>query len=154
MRVQLTSPLGGELLLGRSLREHVSAIEVPRGAYVVLDDAVPLLPSSFVADLVARVRAARLPHAGVRPVTDTVKVLHDGLVGETLDRSALWQLAAPVVLPAPREVPASLAELVAGLTDVVYVEAPPLARRVGDLSDLRLLEALARSQPAPRPPGR
>ena len=129
---------------------HTSTIE---GAFVVLDEAVPLVPSEFVDDLVERVRATGRPHAGVRPVTDTVKLLRDGLVGETLDRSGLWQLAAPVVLPRPVLLPGTLVELVGGLADVVYVEAPPLARRVGDASDLTLLEALAAAPPVPRPPG-
>jgi 2-C-methyl-D-erythritol 4-phosphate cytidylyltransferase len=154
MRVLLTSPLDGELLLGRTLREHVTDLTVPEGAGVVLDAAVPLVPDWFVADLVERTRASGRPHAGVRPVTDTVKVMREGLVGETLDRSELWQLAAPVVLPAPIEVPPTMLELVGSLAGVVFIEAPPLARRVSDLSDLRLLEALAEgSQPGLRPPG-
>ena len=116
---------------------------MPTGAYVVLDPLCPLVPSSFVADLVGRVRTTGAPHAGVRPVTDTVKVMHEGVVGGTLDRESLLQLASPVVLTGPREVPDTLAELVASLDEVVFVEAPALARRITDLSDLRLLEALA-----------
>ncbi len=93
------------------------------GAFVVHDPAVPLVPEEFVTDLVELVRATGRPHVGVRPVTDTVKVLHDGLVGETLDRSGLWQLTGPVVLPAEVPLPATLTELVESLPDAVYVEA-------------------------------
>src|SRR5687767_4135159 len=125
MRVLLTSPLDDELLLGRTLRDHVASVEVPPGAVVVLDPLCPLVPSVFVADLVGRVVATGLPHAGVRPVTDTAKGLHSGLVGETLDRESLFQLASPVVLPSRVQVPATLAELVDELDEVVFVEAPP-----------------------------
>ena len=88
---------------------------------------------------------------GVRPVTDTVKVVADGVVGETVDRDGLVTVASPVVLPA--SVVASLpglpstdfVELVAALRrrfPVELVEAPPSARRVGSLEDVRVLEAL------------
>lgn len=139
----LTSELDDELLLGRTLREHVESIEVPPGAYVVLDPLCPLVPADFVAALVERVAATGVPHVGVRPVTDTVKALHDGLVGATLDRDSLRRLASPLVLPEATRAEGSLAELVASLPEVVMVEAPPLARRVGDRSDIELLEALA-----------
>ncbi|HSV41683.1 MAG TPA: 2-C-methyl-D-erythritol 4-phosphate cytidylyltransferase [Nocardioidaceae bacterium] len=146
MRHVLTSDLDDELLLGRTLREHVSSIpDIAGGAYVVLDPLCPLVPVDFVADLVARVVDTGVAHVGVRPVTDTVKVMHDGLVGGTVDRAALVQLAAPVVLPEPVEVAGTLAELVATLDEVVLVEAPALARRIGDRSDLELLAALAQS---------
>ena len=142
MRYLLTSDLDDELLLGRTLREHVEAIAVPEGAYVILDPLCPLVPSDFVAELAARVAATGVAHVGVRPVTDTVKALHDGLVGATLDRDSMRQLAAPLVLPAWTDIEGSLAALVAALPEVVLVEAPPLARRVGDRSDIELLEAL------------
>ena len=124
------------------MREHVSDLPVPSGAYVVLDPLCPLVPAGFVAELVDLVRQTGRPHAGVRPVTDTVKVLHEGFVGKTLARDDLRQLASPVVLPEPRVIPPTLVELVAGLTEVVFVDAPPLARRVTDRSDLRVLEQL------------
>ena len=132
----------------------MGAIAVPEDAYVVLDPLCPLVPGEFVAELVDRVRATGRPHAGVRPVTDTVKTMRGGLVGETVDRESLLQLAAPVVLPGPVQVPDTLIELVASLAEVVFVEAPPLARRVSDVSDVRLLEALAEASPREsRPPG-
>lgn len=145
MRVVLSSGLDDELLLGKSLRAHVDEIAVPDGAWVVLDPRCPLVPEAFVAELVARVTQTGLPHVGVRPVTDTVKVLADGVVGETLDRDALRCLAAPLVLASEPPSTGSMAELVASLEGVVLVEAPPLARRVGDRSEIRLLEALART---------
>lgn len=143
MRIVLVSELDDEMLLGRTLREHALAVPVPDGAYVVLDPAVPLVPAEFVADLVERVGRTGRPHAGVRPVTDTVKAMQDTLVGGTVDRDGLWQLSAPVVLAAPHEVSGSLVDLVAALKDVQLVEAPALARRVSDLSEIALLEGLA-----------
>ena len=90
---------------------------------------------------------------GVRPVTDTVKVVDDGVVGETLDRDRLVTIVSPVVLP-PAVVAAldglpttDFVALVAGLRrryPVELVEAPATARRVGSEEDLRVLEALTR----------
>ena len=40
--------------------------------------------------------------AGVRPVTDTVKVLHGDTLGDTVDREALARVVSPVVVPADR----------------------------------------------------
>ena len=86
------------------------------------------------------------------PVTDTVKVVADGLVGRTLDRSALVAVASPLVLPAalvaslPRRPSSDLARAVADLTasghTVETVPAPPEARRVSSPDDVRLLAAL------------
>ena len=85
--------------------------------------------------------------------TDTIKVVHDARVGETLDRDALLTVTSPVVLPV--EVVAALdglpsedfVELVAALAQrfaVVTLEAPPAGRRVSSLDDVRVLEALTR----------
>jgi 2-C-methyl-D-erythritol 4-phosphate cytidylyltransferase len=80
-----------------------------------------------------------------------VKVVADGLVGETVDRGALVAVASPIVLP-PGVVDAldglptdDFVELVADLRrrfPVELVEAPPSARRVGSPDDLAVLEAL------------
>ncbi|CAI9403661.1 2-C-methyl-D-erythritol 4-phosphate cytidylyltransferase [Nocardioides sp. T2.26MG-1] len=135
--------------------------------FVVHDPLCPMTPPEFVAACVARA----LEHAGVvvgvRPVTDTVKVVADGVVGETVDRDALVSVASPVVLPP--EVVADLealpshdlVELVAALRGrypVELVEAPPAARRIGSEEDLRVLEALTAGdrpvdQPGPGPRG-
>ena len=95
---------------------------------------------------------------GVRPVTDTVKELHDGHVGATHDRAGLLQVVSPVVLPAAvvaalDGVPTTdFAELVAALAErfpVETLEAPAEARRVADDADLRVLEALTAPRRAP-----
>ena len=88
---------------------------------------------------------------GVRPVTDTVKVVDDGVVGETVDRETLRAVASPIVLP-PAVVAAlgslpslDFAELVTALAErfpIDYVEAPASARRVTGLEDVEVLAAL------------
>lgn len=87
----------------------------------------------------------------VRPVTDTVKQVDDGVVGATLDRDDLLHVCSPVVLPAavvaalPALPTTDLADLVAALRadhEVLTVEAPSTAGRVSGPDDVRLLEAL------------
>ena len=90
---------------------------------------------------------------GVRPVTDTVKTVADGLVGETLDRTTLLSVASPIVLPAEvvealPELPstdfAELAHALAQRFPVLTRETPAEGRRVSSAEELRLLEALTR----------
>jgi 2-C-methyl-D-erythritol 4-phosphate cytidylyltransferase len=119
--------------------------------FVLHDPLCPMTPPDFIASCVAHAVEGACVVVGVRPVTDTVKVVEGGLVGETLDRAALVAVAAPVVLP-PSVVAAlgglpttDLVELVAELRrryPVELLEAPPTARRVGSEEDVRVLEAL------------
>ncbi|HEY0952258.1 2-C-methyl-D-erythritol 4-phosphate cytidylyltransferase [Nocardioides sp.] len=129
--------------------------------FVVHDPLCPMTPPEFVRACVARAVEHGCVVVGVRPVTDTVKVVADGVVGETVDRDTLVSVAAPVVLP-PAVVADlgglpthDLVELVATLRSryrVELVEAPPAARRVGSEDDLRVLEALtAGDRPGGRP---
>lgn len=131
------------------------------GEPVVLHDALcPLLPPAFVVACLLEAERAEVAVLGVRPVSDTVKRLEDAdgvaLLGETLDRDALLSLASPLVLPA-RAVAAlaeqgvrlddgvdlgAVARAVAEVAEVRLALAPPVGRRVHDVEDLRLLEAL------------
>src|SRR4029079_600759 len=77
--------------------------------FVLHDPLCPMTPPAFIADCVARALERGCVVVGVRPVTDTVKVVDDGLVGETLDRDGLCAVASPVVLPS--DVVASLGGL-------------------------------------------
>lgn len=136
--------------------------------FVVHDPLCPMTPPEFVAACVARALDHDCVVVGIRPVTDTVKVVADSVVGETVDRDSVVSVASPVVLP-PSVVAAldglpshDLVELVAALRGsypVELVEAPPAARRVGSEDDVRVLEALTAGgrpdgEPAPGPPGR
>lgn len=119
---------------------------------LVLHDALcPMTPVDFIVECVRRSVEDDVVVVATRPVTDTVKVLADGLIGETVDRDGLRALVSPVVLPASVVTALSAAPdsrlvgLVAELARsyrVVLVDAPPEARRVSSLDDLPLLEAL------------
>lgn len=127
---------------------------VEAGEPFVLHDALcPMTPPDFIADCVARAVDHACVVVGVRPVTDTVKVVTDGLVGETVDRSGLVAVASPVVLPPevvaaldglPSSDPVALVTALRERFPVELAEAPPSARRVGSEEDVRVLEALTR----------
>ena len=119
--------------------------------FVLHDSLCPMTPAAFIAACVEQAVADDVVVVAVRPVTDTVKVVRDGQVGETVDRAGLHALASPVVLPASvvaalEEAPGEdLAALVATLSAdhrVRWVPAPPAARRVATADDVRALEAL------------
>jgi 2-C-methyl-D-erythritol 4-phosphate cytidylyltransferase len=121
--------------------------------FVLHDSLCPMTPASFIAECVAAAVETGHVVVGVRPVTDTVKRLDDGIVGATVDRSELLAVASPIVLPGP--VVAELdglatldfAALVTILRERFPVElrpAPPAAARVRSTDDIRVLEALTR----------
>jgi 2-C-methyl-D-erythritol 4-phosphate cytidylyltransferase len=125
---------------------------VDAGTPFVLHDALcPLTPPTFLTQCIGHAEASAAVTVGVRSVTDTVKRLEDGFLGETFDRGELLQVVSPVVLPSA--VVAALdglpsldfAALVAELASrfpVETLEAPAEARRVADEDDVRVLEAL------------
>jgi 2-C-methyl-D-erythritol 4-phosphate cytidylyltransferase len=126
---------------------------VDAGEDLVLHDALcPMTPSTFIASCLELARRTGRAVVGVRPVTDTVKSVSDGLVGETLDRDRLLAVASPLVIPAavlPRlggrpasDLAVAVASLAAAGHAVDTVEAPPEGRRVASADDVRLLEAL------------
>ncbi|WP_426246037.1 2-C-methyl-D-erythritol 4-phosphate cytidylyltransferase [Nocardioides sp. LHG3406-4] len=119
--------------------------------FVLHDSLCPMTPAAFIASCVRRAVDDDVVVVGVRPVTDTVKVVRDGLVGETVDRAGLLAVASPIVLPvqvvaaleaAPGEDLAALVSRLAAEHPVELVEAPPEARRVASADDVRLLEVL------------
>lgn len=121
--------------------------------FVLHDTLCPMTPAWFIAGCVAIAQDRGCVVVGARPVTDTVKTVLDGFVGETVDRAALVAITSPVVLPAAvvaalPELPSlDFAELVSALRerfDVQFVDAPPSGRRVASADDVRLLEALTR----------
>lgn len=122
------------------------------GEPVVLHDPLcPMTPADFIAACVVRAATEDTVVVAVRPVTDTVKTVDDGAVGETVDREQLRTVVSPVVLPASvvAAVPAlpsvHFTELVPWLREhfrVELVPAPAQARRVADADDVAVLEAL------------
>ena len=122
------------------------------GEDLVLHDALcPMTPPDFIRACVERARETGRPVVGVRPVTDTVKVVDDGFVGETVDRDGLLAVASPLVIPAavagtiqrpPDDLARAVAELVGAGHAVETLFAPTEARRVSSVEGVRLLEAL------------
>jgi 2-C-methyl-D-erythritol 4-phosphate cytidylyltransferase len=123
-------------------------------ALVVHDPLCAGTPVTFLTEAVRMAAAGDVVVVGSRPVTDTVTEQDgQGVLGPTHDRTALREVTSPVVLPAAvvaglPALPATddLAELVAALGqqhELVFLEAPAAGRRVGDESDVRLLEALS-----------
>ena len=123
---------------------------------VVHDPLCPLLTPAALRACVA----ALLPGeavVGIRPVTDTLKSVTDGLVSSTIERDTVAVLASPVVFAADvvaalsRVLPTAgdLADpvvLVGALSEVCRlrsVTVPSAGRRISDLDDLAVLAALA-----------
>lgn len=119
--------------------------------FVLHDALCPMTPPAFLVDCVVRAVEGDRVVVGVRPVTDTVKEVAGGVVGDTVDRSTLWSVVSPIVLPA-RAVPAMERISVADFAKVVeelradyeveFVEAPASAARVSSEDDVKQLEAL------------
>ncbi len=119
---------------------------------VLHDSLCPMTPPSFIASCVERARISRRVVVGVRPVTDTVKVVDHDRVGETLDRESLLSVASPLVLPGDLlaglgarpsvDLARAVADLAAAGHGVETVAAPPEGRRVSSVEDVRVLEAL------------
>lgn len=136
--------------------ETVDAWLAGTGVLVLHDALCPLVPPEFLAECAARAAGSDLVVVAVRPVTDTVKQVADGVVGGTLDRADLRILASPVVVPAGRlgdlshdrtgpvhDLPTLVATLVDRGVPVEWAAAPTQAARVSGPEDVRLLEALA-----------
>ena len=128
-----------------------SGVQASGEPFVLHDALCPMTPPGFIADCLARAVSSGAVVVGVRPVTDTVKVLTEGRVGDTVDRSGLVTVCSPVVLPAAvvasldRTPDLDFAVLVESLAErfaVEQVEAPAEARRVGSDDDVALLAAL------------
>ena len=126
---------------------------VESGEDLVLHDALcPMTPPDFIAACIEQARSSGHAVVGVRPVTDTVKVVSAGLVGDTLDRDGLVAITSPMVVPADvvaalaRRPVSDLAQAVADLAaaghPVETLPAPTEGRRVTSPDDVRLLGIL------------
>ena len=135
--------------------DEVVAHEQP---FVLHDSLCPMTPPDFIAACVRTAVESGRVVVGTRPVSDTVKRVHedaDGTrVGATLDRDALVAVCSPIVLPAAVvaaldadsiDEGADFTTVVADLSgrfEVQLVEAPSAARRIVDRDSLAVLEAL------------
>jgi len=144
-----------------ALDPRASVADVEPGSAVVLHDVLcPMTPPAFIAGCVARSVEEDAVVVGVRPVTDTVKLLlgeDADTVGETVDRDSLVRVASPLVIP-PGLVgrvldvvddPAvdfvgAVATLRSRAPRLLLEEAPAAAARIGSADDVRVLEALTR----------
>ncbi|CAA9359334.1 MAG: hypothetical protein AVDCRST_MAG36-2510 [uncultured Nocardioidaceae bacterium] len=131
--------------------ELVALLEETGDVLVLHDVLCPMTPPAFIAACVERALDTGVAVVATRPVTDTVKVVTDGFVGETVDRDGLHAVASPLVLPAaaaaalaavPHDVVRAVARLTAAGHQVERLAAPPEARRVTSVAALRVLEAL------------
>ena len=120
--------------------------------FVLHDSLCPMTPPDFIAACLEQARSSGHAVVGVRPVTDTVKAVSAGLVGDTLDRDDLLAITSPLVVPADvvaalaRRPVSNLAQAVADLAaaghPVETLLAPTEGRRVASAEDVRLLGAL------------
>ena len=126
--------------------------------FVLHDPLCPMTPPAFIRACLEQARETGRPVVGVRPVTDTVKRVSDGVVGATVDRQGLLAIASPLVLPAAvaatlaapsHDLAVVVADLVAAGHRVDTREAPTEGRRVTSLDALRLLASWAASRPTP-----
>jgi 2-C-methyl-D-erythritol 4-phosphate cytidylyltransferase len=87
----------GGLTRAESVANALSVVETELVA--IHDAARPLLTAKLLDELVAELVAD--PKAdgiiAAAPVTDTVKKVHDRVIGETLDRAELWGAQTPQV---------------------------------------------------------
>ncbi|HLN78435.1 MAG TPA: 2-C-methyl-D-erythritol 4-phosphate cytidylyltransferase [Nocardioidaceae bacterium] len=131
---------------------HLADLHDRHRPLVLHDPLCPLTPVDFLREAVEVAVDEDVVVVGVLPVTDTIKSVDSGVVGETVDREALWTLTSPVVLPAhvvsqlegwpdADDFPALVA-LLRERFEVRFLEAPALGRRVEDESDVALLEVL------------
>ncbi|KRF35102.1 hypothetical protein ASG94_13320 [Nocardioides sp. Soil805] len=135
-----------------------SSVQTAEEAVVLHDALCPMTPAAFIARCVEQALEHDAVVVAVRPVTDTVKHVDAGVVGETVDREGLLAPSSPVVLP-PSVVGAlddfpgqDLTAVVAGLRGRHAIEtvlAPPEARRVTSAEEIVLLEALTGEAPTP-----
>jgi len=119
--------------------------------FVLHDALCPMTPATFISACLARAVETDRVVVAVRPVTDTVKHVHDGTVGATVDRETLVAVVSPIVLPASvvaalEELPdldfPALAAFLATRFAVEVVEAPAAAGRVHSPAEITVLEAL------------
>ncbi|ABA87366.1 2-C-methyl-D-erythritol-4-phosphate cytidylyltransferase [Syntrophotalea carbinolica DSM 2380] len=78
-----------------SVRNGLQACQAAEGDIVLIHDgARPLLPPALIEPTVAAAQQCGAAIVGV-PVKDTIKLVTDGMIDSTPDRSLLWQAQTP-----------------------------------------------------------
>jgi hypothetical protein len=160
--------LDGGDTLGQALVRVLDQCAADGGAprlLVVHDPRCPLVPASFVRDVVRQALGRpRDVLAATRPMTDTVKSVVDGVVRVTVDRDRLVVLASPFALPFTVLERLARGQALAACTDVgdllssvreagvsvEWVPAPSLAWRVDDIASVSVLESVTAAGRRPR----
>jgi 2-C-methyl-D-erythritol 4-phosphate cytidylyltransferase len=137
----------------RTAAEGLADADLP---LVLHDSLCPMTPPEFIRTCVRRAVEAEVVVVGVRPITDTVKIVHHGRLGQTVDRDAMLRVVSPLVVPVHRVAAeadllsepgadfVTLVDALRGGGSVDLVEAPAEALRVSGPEDLQVLEALTR----------
>lgn len=127
------------------------------GMVLLHDPRCPLVPTSFLREVLDRAEGEpEALHMGARAVTDTVKVVDDGLVLTTVDRNVLRLLTSPLVVSVSvlrqlhsdgrlvdcAEI-ADVLELARSFGKTVrWAIASSLTNRIAEASEIALLECL------------
>lgn len=134
-------------------RDRAILVEFLASASQVLlhDPLCPLVPTSFVDDLVSR--DSDRTWVGTRPVVDTVKATDGQAITKTVDRETLRVVCSPILVPARgldavgwgvEELSdfAMMVSLLRRSGPVELIDAPSASRRVEDVSGLELMESI------------
>lgn len=138
----------------QSVRNGIAAIPADAEVIVIHDAARPLASPELFAAVVAKVIAGSSAVIPGVVVTDTIKQVDQGKVVETLDRSRLVSVQTPQAFSAitlrnahasfgEASDDAALVEAIGG--EVVVVPGEITNKKITDLSDLEVFEALTRA---------
>lgn len=144
----------------RSQSVRNGLLGVPESASIILvhDAARPLASAELFARVIEKVQRGSVCAIPAIPVSDTIKRIVDDLVVETIDRSALVVVQTPQAFDAAtlRRAHASAADATddAALVEllglqVTVVQGEATNRKITDLSDLELFDALVEAKERP-----
>jgi 2-C-methyl-D-erythritol 4-phosphate cytidylyltransferase len=146
--------VSGGVTRSQSVRNGIAAIPGEADVIVIHDAARPLASAELFAAVVAKVKAGNAAVIPGAAVTDTIKRVDREKVTETLDRSVLVTVQTPQAFDAATlrrahesggeaTDDAALVEAMGG--EVVVVPGEITNKKITDLADLELFEALIRA---------
>lgn len=146
--------VSGGATRSQSVRNGIRAIPDGVEVIVIHDAARPLASDKLFAAVVAKVKSGSLAVIPGAAVTDTIKRVEGGNVCETLDRSVLVSVQTPQGFDAATLIRAHAgggeatddAALVEAMgIDVAVVPGEVMNKKITDVADLVLFEALIRA---------